>query len=142
MADRSPATTPAHIPFGEFLVDKGYVTPGELEAALIIQQDRHSKLGRLANRRAMLTFEKICAIREHQHKYNLRFGEAALALGLLSQAELAELLQEQNASHIPVGKMLVELNILKTDILQKCLEEYQEMLDATQKNDGLPPSSS
>lgn len=111
-------------PFGAFLVAKGVITPGELEAALIIQEERNPKLGRLAHRHQLLSFEKICAILECQKESNLPFGEAAVQLGYLSDFEVAKLLEEQTANHIHIGELLVELNVMSQAKLNQWLDAY------------------
>lgn len=112
------------MPFGAFLVAKGVITPGELEAALILQDDRNPKLGRLAHRHQMLTFEKICAVLEEQRRRNISFGQAAVDLGYLSDHEVANLLEEQTANHVYIGELLVELNVMSRSKLAQWLDSY------------------
>ena len=124
MTEAKEKPTGAKVPFGAYLVEQGHITPGELQAYLILQEERNSKLGELARQHQMLTFEKICAILEYQRRHNVRFGRAALELGLLSDQELAELIEEQTSHHIWLGQLLVELNVLTPQELGHCLEAY------------------
>lgn len=120
----SPCARKDHIPFGAFLVEKRLITPEELEAALAIQAERNPKLGRLAARHQMLTFDKVVAIHEYQMLFGLRFGEAAIALGFLNDEELAGLLEEQSLNHTYLGEILVELRILTPTRLKELLDAY------------------
>lgn len=112
------------MPFGAFLVAKGVITAGELEAALILQDDRNPKLGRLAHRHQLLTFEKICSVLECQRALKISFGEAAIRMGYLSDTEVAQLVEEQTANHVYIGELLVELNIMSRSKLSQWLDAY------------------
>lgn len=122
--DTTTNTNRRVLPFGAFLVDRGIISPAELEAVLVLQEERHPKLGSLARRHHLLTFENICAIIEHQRTHSMRFGEAAVALGLLNDQEVAALLEEQTNNHRLLGELLVELNIMNRSKLQACLAQY------------------
>ena len=134
------------IPFGAFLIANNVITPGELEAALILQDERNPKLGRLAHRHQLLTFDKICTILELQRALKISFGEAAIRLGYLSDYEVANLVQEQTANHIYLGELLVELNIMSRTKLRKWLDAYFTTVgepsgDAEHPSGTLPPSN-
>lgn len=120
----SPSARRDNIPFGAYLIGLKIVTAEELEAALLLQAERNPKLGRLAAKRNLLTFEKVVSIHEYQQLFGLRFGEAAVALGLLNEEELATLLEEQSAHHKYLGEVLVELRILTPTRLNELLEAY------------------
>lgn len=110
--------------FGSFLVREGVISPAELEAALILQQERNPRIGRLARRHQLLCFSKICEIIEHQKKRQIPFGKAAIELGLLSQLEVDRLIEEQSSVHIRLGELLVELHVLSAAKLQQCLAAF------------------
>ena len=99
------------IPFGAYLVSKNLLSPGELEAALLCQEERNPKLGAIASKRQLLTFEKVREVYAYQLNSGLPFGSAAIELGLLTDEEVAQLLEEQSLHHKMLGEILVELNI-------------------------------
>jgi hypothetical protein len=112
------------LPFGAYLVSRNLVTPGELEAALIIQAERNPRLGQLAAKRHLLSFDKIRSIYEYQTLHGLKFGEAAVALGFLTDDEVNGLLEEQSLHHTYLGEILVELKVLTPARLEEWLEAY------------------
>lgn len=112
------------LPFGAYLVSKNLVTPGELEAALIIQTERNPRLGQMAAKRQLLNFNKIRSIYEYQTMHGLKFGQAAVALGYLTDEEVAGLLEEQSLHHMYLGEILVELKILTPARLAEWLDAY------------------
>ena len=124
------------VPFGCFLVERGIISAGELEAALIIQDDKNPRIGRLAQRRDMLTFTKLCEILEYQRAHGVRFGKAAVELGFLSEHEVAELVEEQLDNRVKLGELLVELNVLTPAKLRQSLHDHalQHGLDRHHSN--------
>ncbi len=115
---------PERYPFGLFLVDQKVISQDELELALVVQRDRHMRVGQLAQRRNYMTFEKICQVREFQQKYDIHFGQAAVQLGFITVAELRELLEFQDDSHLRLGAVLVDLNFVDRSALDRQLGIY------------------
>ena len=122
----SPDPSNAGLPFGAFLIAHDMVAADELEAALELQDRRNDRIGSLAFRKNLLTFEKICAIRQYQRNREVPFGMAAVELGYLSEAEVEQLLGQQAHSHIRIGELLVELQFLTRGELKRCLRAYAE----------------
>jgi hypothetical protein len=115
--------------FGAYLVEMGVISTNELEAALILQEDRNPKIGRLAQQRHLLTFPKLCQILEYQRSHKLPFGQAAIELGFLSQSELDQLMGEQSQKHIFLGELLAELKFMTKAELEYYLAQYFRTLD-------------
>jgi hypothetical protein len=112
--------------FGEFLVRRKYVTAGELQATLVVQQDRSPRLGMIARRARLLAFDEVCQVlkRQRSGRNRLRFGEAALQLGLLDEQNLSRLLKLQAMSHKRLGRLLVEHRILSPARLRHGLAQF------------------
>lgn len=110
--------------FGRFLVDRGYVTQNEIEAALLLQTERNPRIGTLARERRLLKSPDICHIIDYARENGVRFGQAAIDLGHLNQREVDELLSAQSESHVYVGELLIELNLISRPQLELCLREY------------------
>jgi hypothetical protein len=124
MDDLSPNSTPERYPFGLFLVDHGLITMMDLEAALEHQEKARVRLGQLARDRNFLDFKRICEVREYQRRHDLPFGQAAVALGYMTEAEVETLVTAQNSLHARIGQVLVELNICKPSLLEAALHAY------------------
>lgn len=139
MICQKPTGKECRIPFGAYLVSKNLISPGELEAALLCQEERNPKLGALAAKRHLLTFEKVREVYAHQLATGLPFGEAAIELGLLTDHEVGQLLEEQSLHHKMLGEILVELNIIPPkkmeSILGSYFKEQGELLAMAQKNE-------
>jgi hypothetical protein len=116
----------SHIPFGSFLVRHHHISAGQLQAALLYQAEHSPRLGALASRYSLLTFDKIREIYEYQLETGDPFGKAAIALGLLSDRELADLLERQSMEHRRIGEILVDLKALDDERLTTLLKEYFE----------------
>jgi uncharacterized protein (DUF433 family) len=121
----------SHIPFGSFLVRHHHITAGQLQAALLFQADHTPRLGALASRYSLLTFEKIREIYDYQLRTGEHFGQSAIVLGLLSDRELADLLEKQAMEHRRLGEILVELHVLDDERLTLLLKEYFETVGNT-----------
>lgn len=124
MIRQRPNGHAAHIPFGAYLVSKNLISPGELEAALLCQSDQNAKLGAIATKEHLLTFNKVREIYDYQLRHRLPFGEAAVALGLLSKDEVDSLLEKQSMHHKMLGEILVELNVMSEEKMQSILDSY------------------
>ena len=119
-----PRGNDTRIPFGAYLVSKNLISPGELEAALLCQEERNPKLGALAAKRQLLTFQKVREVYAYQIHTGLAFGKAAIDLGFLTDSEVAQLLEEQSLHHKMLGEILVELNIISPKKMEQLLASY------------------
>lgn len=112
--------------FGNFLLNKGYVTHSELEKALELQKTAHLKLGVLCVNAGYMTPEQIEEVHQKQTQVDKRFGELAIELGYLTQEQLEEVLSTQKHSHLLLGQVLIDEKILTLDEFTNALNQYKE----------------
>lgn len=112
--------------FGNFLLNKGLVTPKQLERALELTKTAHLKLGVLCVNAGYMTPEQIKEVHQKQMQVDKRFGEIAIELGYLTKEQLEEVLATQKHSHLLLGQVLIDENILTLDQFTEALNQYKE----------------
>lgn len=112
--------------FGNFLLNKGLVTPSELDKAIELQKTAHLKLGVLCVNAGYMTPTQIEEVHQKQTQVDKRFGELAIELGYLTEEQLEEILSTQKHSHLLLGQVLIDENILTLDEFTSALNQYKE----------------
>lgn len=110
--------------FGQFLLEKGYITRTELLECIKFQKSINVKLGFLAIDKKYMSAEQVKKILDLQKKFNKQFGELAIESNMLSKEQLDELLAIQKADRIYLGEALVEKNYITIFQLERYLDEY------------------
>jgi len=110
---------------GQFLLERGLITPAQLLAATEAQRASNPLLGELAVRQGLLTEAQARRINERQRAEDRRFGDIALELGLLDTPETEALLDAQKAGRKLFGQVLVEQGVLDAETLEKALVEHR-----------------
>ncbi len=113
--------------FGQFLLERGVITPQQLADALKYQQSRILKIGELAVREGYLTPHQVDEINAEQRKTDKLFGEIAVEKGFLTQEQLERLITLQRKNHIFLGEILVEKGYIPGSKLAEYLEEYHRI---------------
>jgi len=133
--NESEVQNPPHIRkrFGEYLVEKGLITPEQLNDALAIQNSINYQLGILASMEDVISVSQIFNILNKQKDTGKPFGETAKLLNLIDDSQLEKLLKQQEEHRMKVGEILVGLLYLEKDELDRQLDafikEIQEMVD-------------
>ncbi len=112
--------------FGEFLIDRSVITSGQLLEALELQEHRNIKFGGLAVQKGFLSPEQVEQINIQQRHQDLHFGDLAVEMGLMTKEQARMVLTQQKNNHLFLGESLLELGYLTEDILQRELEFYEE----------------
>lgn len=112
--------------FGNYLLDRGLITPDQLNEVLEFQRAEHSKLGTLAVKCGYMTEEQVENIVQQQMKKDKNFAEIAVEAGYLSQEQLDKLLSTQKQEHLMLGQAIVDKNYITSDQLQCALAEYRQ----------------
>lgn len=112
--------------FGQFLIQKGLVTPVQLLHAVDYQATKNLKLGELAVVRGMLAEADATRINGLQQSKDLQFGAAAVELKLLTAAQVDELLLAQRNSHVYLGDALVQCGALSAAVVERELGAFKE----------------
>jgi CheY-specific phosphatase CheX len=119
--------------FGQFLLEKGYITREQLLDALQYQKTVNVKLGSLAIDKQYLTGAQVEEILKAQRLENKKFGEIAVSKKLLTQEQLNELLNAQKADRILLGQSLVEKEALTWEQLETYLNIYKSEQEKADK---------
>lgn len=110
--------------FGQFLLEKGYVTREQLLHGLAEQRAVTGTLGDLAVAVGMITMEQLEAIHRRQDSAGEPFSMAAVRLGHLSEPQIAQLLHPQSAERLLLGQILLAFGYLDKATLQDALKAH------------------
>ncbi|HET6397808.1 MAG TPA: chemotaxis protein CheX [Pseudoxanthomonas sp.] len=115
---------------GQFLLERGVITPQQLLAAIEAQRASNPLLGELAVRQGLLTEAQARRINERQRVEDRRFGDIALEMGLLEPAQVDALLAAQKAGRKLFGQVLVEQGVVDPQRLEAELAAHRADQDA------------
>lgn len=123
MSRKKPGTIYGRF-FGEFLLEKKIVTPGQLKEALALQRHTKRPLGFLAVDMGYLGADQLVELLQMQRDTTATLGELAMEKEYLTVKELDHLLSRQAESHIYLGEALVKMGVLTIGRLQSMLEAF------------------
>ena len=115
---------------GQFLMERGVITPQQLLAATEAQRASNPLLGELAVRQGLLSEAQARRINDRQRADDRRFGDIALELGLLEPAQVEALLAAQKAGRKLFGQVLVEQGVVDAATLESELAVHRADQDA------------
>lgn len=118
---------------GQFLLERGVITPAQLHAATTAQRACNPLLGELAVREGLLDAAQAQRINERQRSDDRRFGDIAMDLGLLQPAQVEALLARQKAARRLLGEILVEQGAIDPARLQAELAAHHADQDAASR---------
>ncbi|MDD2482471.1 MAG: hypothetical protein PHC44_07035 [Lutispora sp.] len=111
--------------FGNYLLNKAWITPAQLKEALDEQKNARVKIGVLAVNSGYMTADQISEVHNMQMKVDKRFGEIAIELNYLTSEQLEELLATQKQDYLLLGQVLVDKGYLTYNQFEKALSEYK-----------------
>ena len=111
--------------FGNFLLNKGVITPEQLIEALKIQSSTHKKFGTLAIHSGYMSASEVADVYITQTHYDKRFGELAVELGYLTPEQVDKLLTIQLPNYMLLGQILVDKKIVTHIELENLITEYK-----------------
>lgn len=111
--------------FGQFLVEKGFISREQLLAALDLQKATNLKFGEMAQKMGLLNEDQIIRVHNAQHSDDQRFGDIAVRIGLLTEAQVQEVLGRQQDTYIYLGAALVQVGALDEAALAVHLEDFK-----------------
>ncbi|KAF1685427.1 chemotaxis protein CheX [Pseudoxanthomonas broegbernensis] len=117
---------------GQFLMERGVITPPQLLAAIQAQRASNPLLGELAVRQGLLSAAQARRINERQRVEDRRFGDIAQEMGLLDAGQLESLLAAQKAGRKLFGQVLVEQGVIDAQRLEAELAAHRAGQDAAQ----------
>lgn len=112
--------------FGQYLLEKGKISPQQLMDAVSHQKGIHAPLGALAMEIGMLNAAQVKKVHEQQKKTDRRFGELAVDMGFLVQPQVDQLLEAQSHRKVLLGEALVLKGYITVEDLEKELKSYKE----------------
>ncbi|WP_163193044.1 hypothetical protein [Clostridium thermarum] len=112
--------------FGQYLLNKGYLSAQQLQAGLEVLKDTRLKLGVLAVNAGYMTANEADKVNEAQKKYDKRFGELAVDMGYLTSEQVEDLLSSQKYGHLLLGQALVDKGYMSLYEFEKAISEYKK----------------
>lgn len=111
--------------FGQFLVERGAVSPEKLLEAIDLQDRANLKFGEVAMSLGLLGAAEVDRVHDAQRSEDLRFGDMAVKLGLLAPEQMQQIITWQKNNHLYIGEALVKVGALAADRVTALLEEFK-----------------
>ncbi len=123
--------------FGQFLIEKGYLTMEQLAQAVSLQESQNHRFGELAVQMGLLSLEEVRHVIQAQRRIDLPFGETARYLGLIDEPAVQRILSAQKTNRLQLGEAAVRQGFMTTEAVSRALEEFwaEEMSQAV----SIPP---
>lgn len=112
--------------FGKYLVEKQIITLEEYRASIDKQLSVRVMLGTIAIAEGLLSEEDVEMINKLQMQFDKRFGDIAQEKGLLTDAQISELLQKQGNPYMQFTQALTECTKLSASVIDKTLSAFQK----------------
>ena len=112
--------------FGKYLVEKQIITLDEYRASIEKQLSVRVKLGTIAIAEGLLSEEDVDMINKLQMQFDKRFGDIAQEKGLLTDAQIRELLRKQGNPYMQFTQALTECTKLTASVIDKTLSAFQK----------------
>lgn len=113
--------------FARYIVETGAATEIEVAVAIERQRSLRPTIGRIALTKGVLTGAQIFTILAYQARNpTMRFGEAAIALGMLAPRHVEELLWEQRVKTVPIEELLVKAGVMDQDTAEALRDSFDE----------------
>lgn len=117
---------------GQFLMERGVISPSQLLAAIEAQRASNPLLGELAVQQGLLDEAQARRINQRQRVEDRRFGDIAQEMGLLDAAQVDALLAAQKAGRKLFGQVLIEQGAISPQRLEEELAAHRAEQDAAQ----------
>lgn len=112
-------------PFIVYLVQSGALQPDDLVKILDIQYRQRQPFGRIALRTRKLTVKQTSEILSYQATHpDERFGEIAVKLSYMTEAEVTEILALQRKSMLTIEEIIVSEGFLTRAQLDRWKRAY------------------
>lgn len=128
--------------FGQYLLNKGILTPDQLAAASHLEHSVRVKLGVLAINNGQMSAAQVEEVHELQRSRDCKFGEIAIEKGYMTQMQLDDLLESQKRRQISLSQAIIDKGFMTLTQLERALASYKEdskltteQFDALQSSD-------
>ncbi|MBC7961112.1 MAG: hypothetical protein H7X94_14730, partial [Vallitaleaceae bacterium] len=112
--------------FGNYILEKKFITPEQLRIVLEEQKSVKVKLGILAIDAGYMSAAEVNKIHKLQAARDKKFGELAIEEGYLTINRLEDLLGVQKNSNVVLGQALIEKGFFTFDKYEEVLFQYNE----------------
>ncbi|WP_298037653.1 chemotaxis protein CheX [uncultured Desulfuromonas sp.] len=112
--------------FGQFLVERGTVGREQILQAIELQEKTNLRFGEMALSMKLMTDSDVERVHLAQRSEDLRFGDMAVKLGIITPEQLQQVLTRQKNSHLYIGEALVKIGALARHDLIRYLDEFRK----------------
>jgi len=110
-----------------YLVSRKIISKNFALQALDLQKDRTPQIGRLALDSGLMNMKEIFSTLREQADSEMRFGQQAIKLGYITDANLQDLLESQVNARPGIGGILVETGALDEEVLDTLRESFLDI---------------
>ncbi|MBN1664420.1 MAG: chemotaxis protein CheX [Deltaproteobacteria bacterium] len=115
--------------FGQYLLEKGKITPEQLLSAVEHQREINVSIGTIAIEQGYLSSQQVEQINKEQIRTDKKFGEIAIDFGYLTQGIIDEILRMQKTRKIYLGESLIQKGFLALEELERELKLFKDEQD-------------
>jgi two-component system chemotaxis sensor kinase CheA len=117
--------------FGDFLVERGLLTPAQVVTALDEHRSRQPLLGSILLKSGLMSAEDILTTLGHQQECDHQFGMAAVQLGLFEESAVTQAIAKQRRLRPSLRATIVELGFLDKETVKSEFERFAELYPST-----------
>lgn len=111
--------------FGQYLVEQNLVSREVLLKAIELQDEKNLKLGEMALSMGLLTEKDIERAHNAQMSKDMKLGDLLVDMGILTLGQLDEVINRQKNTHLYIGEALVQVGAITTDQLLQHLKAFK-----------------
>lgn len=112
--------------FGNYLLNKGLVSPEHLSSAMQQQKTTRLKLGVLAINAGLMTAEQVDKVHAEQQRVDKRIGDLMVEMGYVTREQVEELFKTQPSGHLLLGQALVDNGYMTNTQFESALQSYKK----------------
>lgn len=111
--------------FGQYLLNKGILTPTQYYDVLRHEKSTRVKLGILAINAGFMTAAQVGKVHNLQRVQDKKFGELAVEQGYLSDAQVGQLLDSQSQGHLAMIQTIADKSYLTLNAIETALADFR-----------------
>lgn len=112
--------------FGRYLVDQKVITDDELRGMIQKQGDERLKLGTIAVAQGLMTEQQVAEVNHLQVQMDKRFGDIAVERGYLSGSDVGNLLSKQGNICMKFLQILSEQKKISLEDCNRLVSQFQK----------------
>lgn len=119
--------------FGDYLIERKIISPAQLIEALAYQMENLPSMIRIVHESNLVPADDLLHLIKTQIKQDIDIFTVLLNQKKLNQSQLNDFALKQWSRRVPLGEVLVKLNLLTRDQLEVHLDSYFEAKDRQAK---------